>query len=143
MSCFINSSPQLLTVKSYFFEGGFFRPFWTPSTQAGITVMIWSKKSMALTWVNLHIPQQSLDKFLAHNKVLNGQPMLPSTNVKLVSTIFYKFFTFSPNDSPLKTEKCFFISSEKLISFSRYSSSCNFFPSFAHSPDSKTQMQVE
>ena len=27
--------------------------------------------------------------------------------LKLVSAIFYQIFTFSPNDSPLKTEKCF------------------------------------
>ena len=28
-------------------------------------------------------------------------------NLKLVSAIFYQIFIFSPNDSPLKTEKCF------------------------------------
>ena len=27
--------------------------------------------------------------------------------LKLVSTIFYQFFIFSPDDSPSKTEKCF------------------------------------
>ena len=30
-----------------------------------------------------------------------------SWNLKLVSAIFYQFFIFSPNDSPLETEKCF------------------------------------
>ena len=29
------------------------------------------------------------------------------TLLKLVSAIFYEIFNFSPNDSPLKTEKCF------------------------------------
>ena len=27
--------------------------------------------------------------------------------LKLLSSIFYQIFIFSPNDSPLKTEKCF------------------------------------
>ena len=32
---------------------------------------------------------------------------------------------------------------KKLFSFSRYSSFCNFVPSFPHFPDSKGQMEVE
>ena len=50
--------------------------------------------------------------------------------LKLVSTIFYQIFIFSSNDRKnLKNyEKCFFISSKKLFSFSRYSNFRNFFP---------------
>ena len=51
--------------------------------------------------------------------------------LKLVSAFFYQIFIFLLNDSPLKTMKnVFFISSKNLFSFSRYSNSCNFFPSF-------------
>ena len=32
---------------------------------------------------------------------------------------------------------------QKLFLFLRYSTFCNFFPSFPHSPDSKEQMEVE
>ena len=46
--------------------------------------------------------------------------------LKLVSAIFHYFFIFSPNDSPLKTMKNIFISSEKLFLFSRYSNFCIF-----------------
>ena len=63
-------------------------------------------------------------------------------NLKLVSAIFYQIFIFSQNDSPLKTDKCFF-SSKKLLSFLRYSNFCNFFLSFQHFPDSKGQVEVE
>ena len=68
----------------------------------------------------------------------------PNGNVeKLLSAIFYQIFIFSSNDSLSKTMKMFFISSKKLFSFSRYSSLCNFFPSFPHFPDSKRQKEVE
>ena len=63
--------------------------------------------------------------------------------LKLVSTIFYQIFIFSPNDSPLKTVKNVFISSKKVFSFSRYSKFCDFLPSFPHFPDSKRQIEVE
>ena len=63
---------------------------------------------------------------------------LDINKLKLESTIFYQIFIFSPNDSPLKTE-IFFISSEKLFSFTRYSNFCNFFPYFLQFPDSKGQ----
>ena len=44
---------------------------------------------------------------------------------------FLSNFYFSPNDSPSKTTKKFFISSKKLFFFSRYSNFCIFaFPSF-------------
>ena len=46
--------------------------------------------------------------------------------LKLVSTIFYQIFIFSPNNSPLKTMKKFFFPSKKLFSFSRCSSFCSF-----------------
>ena len=46
--------------------------------------------------------------------------------LKLVSTIFYQIFIFSPNDSPLKTVKNVFISSKKVFSLSRYSKFCDF-----------------
>ena len=59
-------------------------------------------------------------------------------SLKLVCTIFYQIFIFSPNYYPLKNyEKCF-ISSKKLFLFSRY-----FFLSFPHLPDIKGQMEVE
>ena len=67
---------------------------------------------------------------------------LPSF-LKLVSTIFYRTFIFSPNDSPSKTVKNVFISSKKLFSFSIYSNFCNFSSSFPHFPDSKEQTEVE
>ena len=52
-------------------------------------------------------------------------------SLKLVLAIFNQFFYFSPNDSPSKAMKMFFISSKKLFSFSRYSNFCIFvFPSF-------------
>ena len=50
----------------------------------------------------------------------------PNTNLKLVSANFYQIFIFSPNDSPSKTSKMFFISSKKLFSLSRYSNFCIF-----------------
>ena len=56
-----------------------------------------------------------------------------------VFAIFYHFFIFSPNESPLKTWKMFSISSKKLFSPSTYSNFCNFFPSFPHFRDSKPQ----
>ena len=44
---------------------------------------------------------------------------------------FLSNFYFSPNDSPSKTKRCFFISSKKLFPFSRYSNFCiSVFPSF-------------
>ena len=48
-------------------------------------------------------------------------------NGKFVPAIFYQSFIFSPNDSPSKTMKMFFISSKKLFSFSRYANFCNFY----------------
>ena len=57
-------------------------------------------------------------------------------SLKLVSAIFYQIFIFTPNDSPSKTMKNVnFSSSKKLFSFLRYSSFCNFFPSFPQFPD--------
>ena len=53
--------------------------------------------------------------------------------VKACVRYFYQILPndFSPNDSPSKTMKMFFVSSKKLFSFSRYSSFCFFvFPSF-------------
>ena len=64
------------------------------------------------------------------------------SHVAGVAPIFYEIFIFSSNDLQ-KLWKMFFISSKKLFSFSRYSSFCNLFPSFPHSPDSKGQMEVE
>ena len=58
-----------------------------------------------------------------------------------VRYFFFQIFISSPNDSPLKTMRMFFISSKKLFSFSRYF--FDFFPSFLHFPDSKEQMEVE
>ena len=63
--------------------------------------------------------------------------------LKLVSTIFYQIFIFSPNDNHSKTMKMFFISSKKLFSFSRYSHFCIFFPSFPHFRKSKGQMELK
>ena len=50
-----------------------------------------------------------------------------SWNLKLVSAIFCQFLNFSPNDSPSKNIKMFFISSKKLLFFSRYPHFCKFF----------------
>ena len=61
-------------------------------------------------------------------------------SLKRMSAIFYQMFTFSQNDSLLKTMKNVF-SSKKLFSFSRYS--IFFPPSFPHLLDSKWQMEVE
>ena len=63
--------------------------------------------------------------------------------LKLLSAIFYKFFIFPSNDSPLKAMKNISFSSKKLFFFSRYSNFCSFFPSFPQLPDSKGQMEVE
>ena len=64
--------------------------------------------------------------------------------LKLVSAIFYQIFIFSPNDSPLKTDKCFlFCLKSSFCSQDIYSNFCGFLPSFAHFPDSKGQMEVE
>ena len=52
-------------------------------------------------------------------------------------------FYFSPNDSPSKTVKMFFISSKKLFRFSRYSNICIFRSSFPLFPDSKGQTEME
>ena len=69
------------------------------------------------------------------NKVKNSQKMWAQEsqhslmgNLRLlVSAISYHFFIFSLNDSPSKTMKSvFFISSKKLLSFSRYSNFCIF-----------------
>ena len=65
--------------------------------------------------------------------LMNSQPtflFLTYVNLKFLSTICYHFLIFSPSDSPLKTTKQIFISSEKLFLFSRYSVFCDFFPSF-------------
>ena len=52
--------------------------------------------------------------------------------------LFFINFLFFTKWKPFKNyEYMFFISSKKLFSFSRYSSLCNFFPSFPHFPDSK------
>ena len=64
-------------------------------------------------------------------------------NFKACIHYFLSIFNFSPNDSPLKPIKMFFISLKKLFSFSRHSNFCNFFPSFPHFPDSKGQMEVK
>ena len=51
--------------------------------------------------------------------------------LKLVSAIFYQFFIFHQMIALNNYEKCFFISSKQLFSFSRYSSFCiSVFPSF-------------
>ena len=64
--------------------------------------------------------------------------------LELASAIFNEIFIFFTKWQPFKNyEKCFFISSKKLISFLRYSSFCNFFPSYSNFPDSKGQMEVE
>ena len=52
--------------------------------------------------------------------------------LELMSAIFHQIFIFSPNDSPSKTMKCFFISSKKLFLFLKYSNFCKFFLSFPH-----------
>ena len=63
---------------------------------------------------------------------------------KFVFAIFYQIFIFWSNNIGLqKLWKMYFISSKKLLSFSRYSNFCNFFPSFLHFQDSKGQMEVE
>ena len=67
----------------------------------------------------------------------------PDTSLKLVSSIFYPFFFSHQVIALQKLWKMFFISSEKLFPFSRYSNFCNFFPSFSHFPDLKGQMEVE
>ena len=54
-----------------------------------------------------------------------------TVSLKRMSGIFYQFFIFLPNDSPLKTMKyVFFISSQKFFSFSRYSNFVFFFLPF-------------
>ena len=62
--------------------------------------------------------------------------------LKLASAIFYQIFIFSPNDSPSKTMKSVFISSEKLFS-SHDIQIFVFYPSLAHFADTKGQMEVE
>ena len=53
-------------------------------------------------------------------------------NLKFVSPIFYQIFIFHQMIAFKNYEKCFFISFEKLFSFSRYSNFCIFvFPSFS------------
>ena len=102
------------------------------------------KQVVALPTLTIKTPEQrnelKLFKWLQRTKKVYMKKKL---KLKLVSTIFYQFFIFSSNYRPSKTEKCFFISSKKLFSFSRYSIFCNFFPSFPHFPDSKGQMEVE
>ena len=66
-----------------------------------------------------------------------------SRSSSLYPLFFIKFLFFDQMIGLLKLWKMFFISSEKLFSFSRYSNFCNFFPSFPHFPDSKRQMEVE
>ena len=78
--------------------------------------------------------------------LMNLQPtflFLTYVNLRIVSTICYHFFIFSPSDSPLKTTRNFFISSEKHFLFSRYSIFCYFFPSSSRFSNSKGQMEVE
>ena len=87
--------------------------------------------------MNFKVFQKSVKEFLDRIK-----PYL-----KLVSAIFYQIFIkflFLHQMIPLqKLWKMFFISSQKLFSFSRYSIFCNFSPSFPNFPDSKGQMEVE
>ena len=61
----------------------------------------------------------------------------------LCPLFFIKFLFFHQMIALDKLWKMFFISSKKLISFSRYSNFCIFFPSFPHFLDSKGQMEVE
>ena len=60
-----------------------------------------------------------------------------------VSTIFYQFFIFSPNDSPSKTINNAFYFIKKALFSPRYSFFCNFFPSFPHSSNLERQIEVE
>ena len=66
-----------------------------------------------------------LGKVVSYHK---GLPPIKSYNPssKLVSAIFFQISIFSPNDSPSKTVKMFFISSKKLFPFSRHSNFYNF-----------------
>ena len=68
---------------------------------------------------------------------------LYTTSLKLVSAIFYQIFIFHKMLALKKPWKMFFISSKKLISFTRYSNFCIFSPFFPHFPDSKGQREVE
>ena len=63
--------------------------------------------------------------------------------VSLFPLFFINFLFFHLMVALQKLRKIFFISSKKLISFSRYSKFSNFFPSFPHFPDSKGLMEVE
>ena len=62
--------------------------------------------------------------------------------LKLVSAIFYQIFFFLPNNSPSKAMKNVFYFIKKFFSFSRYSNSPNFPPSFPHIPDSKRKIEM-
>ena len=58
--------------------------------------------------------------------------IIKSPKLKLVSAIFYHIFIFHQMVALQKLWKIFFISSKKLVSFSRYSNFCIFvFPSFS------------
>ena len=61
--------------------------------------------------------------------------------LKLVSAIFYQIFIFSPNDSPLKTIKCFLFHQKS--SFRSRDMRIFVIFSLPQFPDSKGQMEVE
>ena len=67
------------------------------------------------------------------HKALSPQwKILMKKNLKLVSAIFYQMFIFDQIIALHKIWKVFFVSSEKLFSFSRYSNFCiSVFPSFS------------
>ena len=60
-----------------------------------------------------------------------------TTSKSLCLLFFIKFLFFYQMITLQKLWEMFFISSKKLLSFSRYSVFCNFSPSFPHFPDSK------
>ena len=63
--------------------------------------------------------------------------------LKPVSIIFYQFLFFHQMITLHELWKMFFISSKKLLSFSRYSNFYDFLPSFTNFPHSKGQLEVE
>ena len=63
---------------------------------------------------------------------------------KFCVAIFHQMFTFSPNDSALKTiKKCFLFNLKNSFGSRDIRSIVIFFPSFSHFPDSKGQIEVE
>ena len=93
--------------------------------------MFQKRRHMPLSWILIELSKQL------------PRPCIPTNLKACVHYFLSNFYFFHWMTALKKLWKMFIILSKKLFSYSRYSKFCNFFPSFAHFPDWKGQMEVE